>query len=64
MTLLPSKRRRLKNASLNSPLELNIGQDGTGKIDLHLSAALDEYLIVDGVLTDGDVAALKAHYAP
>lgn len=54
----------LKNTSLNSPFELNIGQDGTGKIDLHLSAALDEYLIVDGVLTDEDIAALKAHYAP
>ncbi len=54
----------LRDVSLDTPLQLNIGQDGTGKFDLHLSATLDEYLIVDGVLTDADVAALKTHYAP
>ncbi len=52
----------LKNASLNGLDQLNIGQDGTGKIDLHLSATLDEYLIVDGVLTGEDLQALKACY--
>ena len=54
----------LKNATFNTALDMNIGQDGTGKIDLHLAATLDEYLILDGILTDEDVAALKAHYAP
>jgi hypothetical protein len=52
----------LQESTLDTNYRLNIGQDGTGHINLSLTAALDEYLIVDGVLTDADVAALKAHY--
>ncbi len=52
----------LKDVSFDTNYKLNIGQDGTGHINLSLTATLDEYLIVDGVLTDADVAALKAHY--
>lgn len=53
----------LKNASFDSKYEvLNIGQDGTGKYSSHLSAVLDEFIFVDGVLTADDVAALKELY--
>ena len=43
-------------------LKLNIGQDGTGRYGKHLEAVLDEFLLIEGTLTDDDVAALKAHY--
>jgi hypothetical protein len=52
----------LLDTSLNTGYGVNIGQDGTGQYALHLPAILDEFLIVDGILTDQDVAALKAHY--
>lgn len=53
---------QVKENTLSTSFDVNIGQDGTGKIDLHLTAALDEYLIIDGVLTENDIAALKNHY--
>ena len=43
-------------------LDLNLGQDGTGEYGSSLTAELDEFIIVDGVLTDEDVAALKEAY--
>ena len=43
-------------------LKLNIGQDGTGKYGQHLAAVLDEFLLIEGALTDEDIAALKAYY--
>ncbi|MCR5683001.1 MAG: alkaline phosphatase family protein [Clostridiales bacterium] len=43
-------------------LKLNIGQDGSGRYGKHLEAVLDEFLLIEGTLTDDDVAALKAHY--
>ena len=52
----------LVNASFNGLGSSNIGQDGTGRYSAHLSAALDEFLLVDGVLTDDDIAALKDTY--
>ena len=52
----------LKEVSFKAYKSLNIGQDGTGKYGQRLSAVLDEFLIVDGALTDSDVAALKARY--
>ena len=52
----------LLDTSLNTGFGVNIGQDGTGNYALHLPAILDEFLIVDGILTEDDVAALKAHY--
>ena len=52
----------LKNAPFNAFDKLNIGQDGTGKYESKLSAALDEFVMVNGVLTEADLAALAAHY--
>ena len=43
-------------------LDLNLGQDGTGEYGSSLTAELDEFIIVDGVLTSEDVAALKEAY--
>ena len=53
----------LKDVDLNSPLGgINIGQDGTGKYRLNLGAELDELLLIDGALTDKDLATLKSVY--
>ena len=52
----------LKNASFTGLSTLNIGQDGTGKYGQPLTAELDEVLLVDGILTDEDLAALKSVY--
>ncbi len=52
----------LKDLSLDTTYDVNIGQDGRGSYGLPLTAALDEFLLVDGVLTEEDLAALKAHY--
>ena len=41
---------------------LNIGQDGTGKYRVNVGAELDEVLLINGALTDKDVAALKSVY--
>jgi len=43
-------------------LDLNIGQDGTGKYGYVLPAQLDEMIITADVLTDADIAALKDFY--
>ena len=52
----------LTDASLDSDLVLNIGQDGTGRYKSSLTAVLDDVLIIDGVLTEQDVATLKEAY--
>ena len=41
---------------------LNIGEDGTGRLGLKLSAILDEFILIDGALTDAEIAALAEHY--
>ena len=41
---------------------VNIGQDATGQYQAGLVAELDEFILVDGVLTDKDVAALTRVY--
>ncbi len=41
---------------------INLGQDGTGEYNHHLSAELDDFVIVNGVMTDKDVADLKQYY--
>lgn len=43
-------------------LELNIGQDGTGKYGKSLSAQIDEMIITADVLDADDIAAMKAFY--
>ena len=43
-------------------LELNIGQDGTGKYNARLAAQLDEIIITADAFSEGDVANLKAFY--
>ena len=51
----------LKNVSFDA-LDLNIGQDGTGHYSARLAAQLDEFILTADVLTETDVAALKAYY--
>ena len=43
-------------------LELNIGQDGTGRYSSKLPAQLDEMIITADVLSDADMDALKEYY--
>ncbi len=53
----------LKDVDLNSPLGgINIGQDGTGKYRVNVGAELDELLLIDGALSDKDLATLKSVY--
>ena len=51
----------LSGVSFDS-LTFNIGQDGTGVLKYKLPAQVDELIITNDVLGDGDIAALKAHY--
>lgn len=41
---------------------LNLGQDGTGTLEYKLPAQMDEFIMTADVLTEADVAALKAYY--
>ena len=43
-------------------LSLNIGQDGTGNLEYKLPAQMDEFIMTSDVLSEADVAALKAYY--
>ena len=53
----------LKDVDFNAKSQtVNIGQDGTGQYRVNLGAELDEFILLDGVLTDKDVAALKGVY--
>lgn len=52
----------LKDVSFNAYSNLNIGQDGTGKYGSSLSAVLDDFILIDGALTQDDVASLAAYY--
>ncbi|MCR5560519.1 MAG: alkaline phosphatase family protein [Bacteroidales bacterium] len=51
----------LANTSFDS-LDLNIGQDGTGNLAYKLPAQMDEFIMTSDVLTEADVAAMKAYY--
>jgi len=51
----------LASTSFDS-LNLNIGQDGTGTLEYKLPAQMDEFIMTSDVLTEADVAALKAYY--
>ena len=55
-------RDELKGASFSTDMPVNIGQDGTGTYGAKLPAALDEFLVLRGALTDADAAKLKAFY--
>jgi len=52
----------LKDSHFNSFRNLNIGQDGTGKYSAQLSAVLDDFLLLDGAMTQEDLTALAEHY--
>lgn len=43
-------------------LDLNIGQDGTGRYGYSLPAQLDEFIITGDLLTEKDIAAMKKYY--
>ena len=43
-------------------MNLNIGQDGTGRLQYSLPAQMDELIITADVLSEDDIAAMKAHY--
>lgn len=51
----------LANTSFDS-MPLNIGQDGTGKLEYSLPVIMDEFIMTSDVLSESDVAALKAYY--
>lgn len=51
----------LANTPFDS-MDLNIGQDGTGKLEYKLPARMDEFIMTSDVLSEADVAALKAYY--
>ena len=60
-------REAMPDAELASFVEwnpINIGQDGTGVLEYSLPAQMDEFIMTSDVLTDNDVAALKAYYQP
>ena len=52
----------LKGASLDAFNVLNIGQDGTGAYSASLTATVDELMIFDGALTEGELASLAEYY--
>ena len=52
----------LMGSHLNAFRNLNIGQDGTGKLVYGLSAVLDEFILIDGVMTQDQLNALAEHY--
>ena len=52
----------LADTSFDS-MAMNIGQDGTGKLEYKIPARMDEFIMTSDVLSEADVAALKAHYA-
>jgi len=51
-----------KGPSPFDALPLRIGQDGTGTYKHRLPAQLDEFILTADVLTEADIAALKAYY--
>ena len=51
----------LQNVSFDA-LPLRIGQDGTGTYKHRLPAQLDEFILTADVLTEADIASLKAYY--
>ncbi len=51
------------NTDFSTSYPLNIGQDGTGSYGNSVDAIIDEFMIFEGVLTDGEVASLSASYA-
>ena len=55
-------RDELKETSFSTGMPVNIGQDGTGSYGAKLPAALDEFLLIRGALTDADVEKLKKFY--
>ena len=52
----------LQNASADGYDVLNIGQDGTGKLNYALKASIDELMIFNDVLSQEDVSALAEYY--
>ena len=52
----------LKNATAESLLPLNIGQDGTGAYTSPLNATVDEFMIFDGAFSSDNLASLKSYY--
>ena len=53
----------LKDATAESLLPLNVGQDGTGGYTSTLNATVDELMIFDGAFTSENLAALASYYA-
>ena len=52
----------LASASFDS-MFFNIGQDGTGALQYSLPAQMDELIITSDVLSEADIAALRAYYS-
>ena len=52
----------LKNATAESLLPLNLGQDGMGSYTSPLNATVDEFMIFDGAFTTANLEALERYY--
>ena len=53
----------MKAASADAFGVLNIGQDGTGNYPAKLGATVDEFMIIDGALSQEDVTLLSYYYS-
>ena len=52
----------LIDSSFDAFVDWNIGQDGTGRYTYGLPAAIDEFMVFDGVLTREQIDSLKEYY--
>ena len=52
----------LKNATAESLMPMNLGQDGTGAYTSALNATVDEFMIFGGAFTGDNLTALKEYY--
>lgn len=52
----------LSGISFDTDKPVRIGQDGTAEYNCHLSAVIDDLVIVDGILDENDLTALAEYY--
>ena len=52
----------LKNATAESLMPLNLGQDGKGTYTSPLNATVDEFMIFDGAFSSDNLASLRSYY--
>lgn len=52
----------LQGNAFETNMPVNLGQDGTGQYANHLGAVLDEVVLINGALSNDDLAKLKTFY--